>query len=45
MYRDPVPDLEGLFTDCLEEVSVLKNPFDARFRPRSGTKTPVFGAF
>jgi len=24
MYRDLAPDLEGLFTDCLEGVSLLK---------------------
>src|SRR5215212_1900255 len=30
---------------CGEGVSVLKNSLDARFRLRSGTKTPVLGRF
>ena len=30
MYRDPAPDLEGLFTDCLEEeLCELRCPSDA----------------
>jgi hypothetical protein len=45
--RCPIgPDLcSNVDTDFGEYPSVLKNSLDARFRPRSGTKTPVLGRF
>jgi hypothetical protein len=37
--------LDRGYADFRENPSVLKNSLDARFRPRSGTKTPVLGRF